>query len=213
MTMLPEKLLTGYRTFMAQRYANETMRYRQLAEQGQTPETLVIACCDSRAAPEIIFDTSPGEIFVIRNVANLVPPYQPDSAYHGVSAALEFAVTQLEVKEIVVLGHGFCGGCAAALTGQFDEAAHGAGHFIAHWIDMLTPARAEVRARHAELDRRAFEDMEHEGVRASLTNLRTFPWVADRVADGRVTLHGGWFSIESGELHLLNEDTGAFAPA
>ena len=115
MTLLPEKLLTGYRNFMAHRYANETMRYKQLADQGQTPETLVIACCNSRSAPEIIFDTAPGEIFVLRNVANLVPPYAPDGEYHATSAALEFAVQSLKVKNIVVLGHGRCGGIKAAL--------------------------------------------------------------------------------------------------
>ena len=152
-------------------------------------------------------------MFVVRNVANLVPPFEPDSAYHGVSAALEFAVTQLEVEELVVMGHGFCGGCAAALTGQFDEAGHGTGHFIAHWIDMLRPAREAVRARHPELDRQAFLEMEHEGVRISLRNLRTFPWVREREQDGRLKLHGAFFAISDGILHLCDEASGRFAPA
>src|SRR5262249_31400908 len=115
MTLLPEKLLSGYRNFMAHRYANETLRYRQLAEQGQKPDTLVIACCDSRSAPQILFDTAPVETFVLRNVANLVPPYEPDGEYHSTSAALEFAVQSLKVSNIVVLGHGRCGGIKAAL--------------------------------------------------------------------------------------------------
>ena len=115
---------------------------------------MVIACSDSRVDPTLIFDARPGEMFVVRNVANLAPPFETSGGYHGVSAALEFAVTQLEVEEVLVIGHGFCGGCAAALTGQFDEADHGEGHFIAAWIDMLKDAREIVRARHAELDAR-----------------------------------------------------------
>ena len=134
-------LLEGYRRFRDRAGRMQRERWAGLAE-GQSPKVMVIACSDSRVDPAQIFDARPGEMFVVRNVANLVPPFEPDNAYHGVSAALEFAVTQLEVEELVVMGHGFCGGCAAALTGQFDDAAHGAGHFIAHWIDML-----ERRAR------------------------------------------------------------------
>jgi carbonic anhydrase len=205
-------LIQGYRRFRETGWKAQRERWTGLAE-GQSPKVMVIACSDSRVDPSMIFDASPGEIFVVRNVANLVPPFEPDSAYHGVSAALEFAVTQLEVDELVVMGHGFCGGCAAALTGQFDEAAHGAGHFIAHWIDMLRGARAEIRARHPSLDRAAFEAMELEGVRLSLRNLRTFPWVREREQDGRLKLHGAWFAIESGLLHLCDEPSGAFVPA
>ena len=174
---------------------------------------MVIACSDSRVDPTQIFDARPGEMFVVRNVANLVPPFEPDSAYHGVSAALEFAVTQLEVEELVVMGHGFCGGCAAALTGQFDDAGHGAGHFIAHWIDMLKEAREAIRARHPELDREAFLEMEHEGVRISLRNLRSFPWVRERENTGRLKLHGAYFAISDGVLHVCDEADGTFSPA
>ena len=205
-------LLAGYRRFRATGWSRERERWSELAE-GQSPRLMVIACSDSRVDPAQIFDTRPGEMFVVRNVANLVPPFETGGGHHGVSAALEFAVTQLQVEEILVLGHGFCGGCAAALTGQFDEAAHGEGHFIADWIDLLRGARDEVRARHPELDRAAFQAMEWEAVRVSLANLRTFPWVAEREADGRLKLHGAFFSIAEGVLHVLDETKGEFAPA
>ena len=206
------ELIEGYRRFRAQGWAGQRERWEELAE-GQNPGVMVIACSDSRVDPAQIFDARPGEIFVVRNVANLVPPFEPDDRHHGVSAALEFAVTQLQVAEIVVLGHGFCGGCAAALTGQFDHAGHGAGHFIAHWINMLDGPRQKVRARHPTLDRAAFREMEHEAVRCSLANLRTFPWVREREAAGTLRLRGAWFAIDEGQLHILDEALGTFAPA
>ena len=206
-------LLSGYRRFRETGWSGQRDRWSKLAE-GQSPKVMVIACSDSRVDPAQIFDANPGEMFVVRNVANLVPPFEPDTAYHGVSAALEFAVTQLQVEEIIVMGHGFCGGCAAALTGQFDRAGHGEGHFIAHWIDRLADAGREIRARHsAPLERPAFREMEHEGVRISLRNLRTFPWVAEREQSGKLKLHGAFFAISDGVLHVLDEQTGAFAPA
>ena len=204
-------LIEGYRRFRAQGWDEQRERWAELAE-AQRPKGMVIACSDSRVDPAQIFDARPGEIFVVRNVANLVPPFEPDNAYHGVSAALEFAVTQLEVEELVVMGHGFCGGCAAALTGQFDRAAHGAGHFIAHWVDMLNDARTEIRARHPELDRAAFREMELEGVRLSLRNLRSFPWVREREDSGRLKLHGAYFAIADGLLHVCDEASGRFEP-
>jgi carbonic anhydrase len=206
-------LLDGYRRFRAAGWARERARWADLAE-GQSPEVLVIACSDSRVDPATIFDARPGEMFVIRNVAALVPPYEPDSQYHGVSAALEFAVTQLNVRDVVVMGHGFCGGCAASLTGQFDDARGGEGHFIAHWIDLLDEARDKVRGRHgAPFGRSAFQEMEMEGVKVSLANLRTFPWVREREAEGRLRLRGAFFSIADGCLHLLDEANGRFSPA
>ncbi|HWT12948.1 MAG TPA: carbonic anhydrase [Allosphingosinicella sp.] len=205
-------LIEGYRRFRAHGWAAQRERWAALSE-GQRPKVMVIACSDSRVDPAQIFDARPGEMFVVRNVANLVPPFERDNAYHGVSAALEFAVTQLEVEELVVMGHGFCGGCAAALTGQFDDAGHGAGHFIAHWIDMLGEARAAIRARHPELGREAFLEMELEGVRLSLRNLRTFPWVSEREQAGRLKLHGAYFAIADGILHICDETSGAFTPA
>jgi carbonic anhydrase len=187
-------------------------RWRHLAE-GQSPKVMIIACSDSRVDPAQIFDVGPGEIFVVRNVANLVPPYEPDQNYHGVSAALEFAVTQLQVEEIIIMGHGSCGGCAAALTGQFNGAELGEGGFIAHWIHMLDEARDKVLAEHSTLDGEAFRAMELESVRISLRNLRTFPWVREREEAGTLMLHGAFFAIADGELHLLDEATGRFRRA
>lgn len=206
-------LLDGYRRFRNAGWARERERWADLAE-GQSPQVLVIACSDSRVDPATIFDARPGEMFVVRNVAALVPPYEPDAHYHGVSAALEFAVTQLEVGEVVVMGHGFCGGCAAALTRQFDSARGGEeGHFLAHWLDLLDPARDRVIEGHRELDRAAFQAMELEGVKVSLANLRTFPWVTERESGGTLRLRGAFFSIADGCLHLLDEQTGLFSVA
>lgn len=207
-----DELLGGYRRFRETGWSRERERWSDLAE-GQNPEVMVIACSDSRVDPATIFDSKPGEMFVVRNVAALVPPYQPDANYHGVSAALEFAVTQLQLREIVVMGHGFCGGCDAALTRRFDDARDGEGHFIAHWIDLLDDARDAVLARHETLDRGAFRDMEMEGVLISLRNLRTFPWVRDREEAGTLRLHGAYFSISDGILHLCDEASGRFAAA
>jgi carbonic anhydrase len=207
-----ESLIEGYRRFRESGWSAQRDRWAELAE-GQSPRVMIIACSDSRVDPSQIFDAKPGEMFVVRNVANLVPPFEPDQNYHGVSAALEFAVTQLQVEEIIVMGHGFCGGCAAALTGQFDHADHGEGHFIAHWIDMLTPVRDRIRAEHPELDRAAFRAMEHEGVRISLRNLRTFPWVTKREQARALKLHGAFFAISDGVLHVLDEESGDFRPA
>jgi carbonic anhydrase len=174
---------------------------------------MVLACSDSRVEPAQIFDARPGEMFVVRNVAALAPPFETTGGYHGVSAALEFAVTQLEVEEVLVLGHGFCGGCAAALTGEFDDADHGEGHFIAAWVEMLNEARAKVRSENPRLSREAFLAMELEAVKVSLTNLRTFPWVIERERAGRLALHGGHFSISEGRLYLLDEAENTFRPA
>jgi carbonic anhydrase len=203
-----DTLIDGYRRFRDTGWARERERWSRLAE-GQSPGVMVIACSDSRVDPTQIFDAGPGEMFVVRNVAALVPPYETSAGHHGVSAALEFAVTQLQVEEVVVMGHGYCGGCAAALTGQYDDAAHGEGHFIADWIELLREARDKVRAEHGE----DFRAMELEAVRVSLANLRTFSWVREREADGRLKLHGAYFAIADGILHLLDEPSGEFAPA
>jgi len=205
------KLIEGYRRFRETDWQTERERWSELAE-GQSPKVMVLACADSRVDPAHIFDARPGEMFVARNIAALAPPYETSSGFHGVSAALEFAVTQLEVGEILVMGHGLCGGCAAALTGQFDDTEPGEGHFIADWVRMLAEARDGVRSRHPKLDREAFRDMEREAVKVSLANLRTFPWIAEREDAGTLTLHGAHFSISEGRLYVLDEAEGEFRP-
>src|SRR3954470_10529200 len=154
-----EELIDGYRRFRHKDWARERERWSDLAE-GQSPKVMILSCADSRVDPAHIFDARPGEMFVVRNIAALAPPYETSRGYHGVSSALEFAVTQLKVGEILVMGHGMCGGCAAALTGSFDDTPPGEGHFIADWVRMLDEARDEVRAQQTELDRTAFLEME-----------------------------------------------------
>ncbi len=204
-------LTDGYHRFRATDWHNERERWAELAE-GQSPKVMVIACSDSRVEPAVIFDAKPGEMFVVRNVAALAPPFETTPGHHGVSAALEFAVTQLEVEEIVVMGHGQCGGCAAALTGEFDNAPSGEGHFIAGWVSLLDDAKNLVLSKHPELDWQAFVEMELQAVLASLQNLRTFPWIAQREAEGRLTLHGCHFSVADGRLYLLDEAETIFHP-
>lgn len=206
--MIPPTLAAGYRQFRSERFAAEEARYRDLAG-GQAPDTMVIACADSRVDPATIFSAAPGELFVVRNVAALVPPCQPDAGYHGTSAALEFAVTGLKVRNIVVLGHGLCGGVAAAL----DAADNGpTGQFIGPWVDLLTPVRDQIIADRTvsgpEQRQRALEWM---GVLFSIGNLRSFPFVRDAVEAGTLELHGAWFSIAEAELYWHGAETGAFA--
>ena len=210
MTRLSD-MIDGYRRFRVTDWHTEHRRWAELAER-QSPKVMVLACSDSRVEPAVIFDASPGEMFVVRNVAALAPPFETTPGHHGVSAALEFAVTQLEVEEIVVMGHGLCGGCAAALTGQFDDAAHGEGHFIAGWVSLLDGARQVVQAKHHDISTEAFVEMELQAVRVSLANLRTFPWIAEREASGRLSLHGCHFSIADGRLYMLDEAEDAFRP-
>src|SRR5213082_1911726 len=207
-----ERLIEGYRRFRESDWAHERERWAEMAE-GQNPRVMILSCADSRVDPAHIFDASPGEMFVVRNIAALAPPYETSGGFHGVSAALEFAVAQLEVAEILVMGHGLCGGCAAALTGEFEDTTPGKGHFIADWVRMLNGARDQVRARHAKLDRDAFLEMEREAVKVSLANLRTFPWIADREQAGRLKLHGAHFSIAEGRLYVLDEAEGNFRTA
>jgi carbonic anhydrase len=203
-------LLTGYRRFRQTEYGRQRNRWDELSE-GQSPKVMVIACSDSRVDPAQVFDTSPGEIFVVRNIANLVPPFELGGGRHGVSAALEFAVTQLEVPEIVVMGHGACGGVHAALTRRFEGAPPGAGGFIAHWVDMLDEARDRIVAEHGEGEE-AIRALELETVRVSIANLRTFPCIPEREAAGTLKIHGAYFAIRDGVLHVMGDD-GAFAPA
>ena len=203
-------LLEGYRRFRSNRYELEKPRWRSLAE-GQTPRAIIIACCDSRADPATIFDADPGEIFVVRNVANLVPPFEKDAGRHGVSAALEFAVTQLKVPEIVVMGHERCGGIAAALTGCFHDAPAGEGGFIARWMSQIDDRAHAIAAAHGT-GADAARLLEEDSIRESLRNLRTFPFVAEREKSGKIAIIGCRFSIAEGQLYLLDEATDRFDP-
>jgi len=195
-------LLGGYQRFRAGRYESERRRWESLAG-GQSPAVMIIGCCDSRVDPATIFDTVPGQAFILRNVANLVPPFEQGSGLHGVSAALEFGVTKLDVKHIVVMGHGACGGIAAALGGHGDPDRN----FIDRWIALLDPPLERVRASDPDDPQRA---LELEGVKTSLDNLRSFPFVAEREAAGELQLHGCHFAIAEGRLWELDEATGEF---
>lgn len=205
-------MLDGYRRFRATGWSQQRDRWAELSE-GQSPKVMVIACSDSRVEPSQIFDTNPGEIFVVRNVAALVPPFETTPGRHGVSAALEFAVQFLKVEHIIVMGHGLCGGCHAALHETMAGTEPGQGGFIADWIALLDNARDTVKAAHADIDtREAGRAMEMAGVAVSIANLRTFPCVRELEARGRLHLHGAFFAISDGVLHLLDEATGGFSP-
>ena len=197
-------LLSGYQRFRTHGYVAQHRRWAELAT-GQEPPVMIIGCCDSRVDPATIFDTRPGQAFILRNVANLVPPYERGGGLHGVSAALEFAVTKLGVKHVIVMGHGACGGVAAALAGSVGSEAE----FIDEWIALLDPARDRVMAKAPHDPQRM---LELEGVKTSLANLRSFPFVAQREAEGRLKLHGCWFAIAEGLLHELDEASGDFHP-
>lgn len=206
-----DTLLTGYRRFREHGWTPERDRWETLRER-QDPKVMVIACSDSRVDPAQIFDVAPGEIFVVRNVAALVPPFETSPGQHGVSAALEFAVQVLQVREIIVMGHGMCGGCRAALTQEMHGTEPGAGGFIAQWISMLDPVREGVVHQYGTQGRKAERAMEMAGVKVSISNLRTFPCIRAKERDGELRLRGAFFAISDGLLHILDEDSGLFSP-
>jgi carbonic anhydrase len=207
MSGFPERLIDGYGAFLTERLPHEQSRYRQLAEHGQRPEIMVIGCCDSRCSPELIFDAGPGEIFVSRNIANLVPPYTPDSAQRSMSAALEFAVQALKVKHIVVLAHAQCGGIRA-----YAEEAEplSPGDFIGNWMSIIAPAAKAVGPRGG----RSFQDyvtaLEQMSAVKTLDNLMTFPYVRRRVDAGEMRLHAAYFGVATGELSVYDPATKRF---
>jgi carbonic anhydrase len=201
-----DNLLAGYRRFRATGWPEQRRVFESLARDGQAPRALVVGCVDSRVDPARIFDTAPGEVLTVRNVANLVPPYAPDSTYHGTSAALEFGVRVLEVPEIIVLGHGLCGGVKALLDGDPDNALE----FVKPWMSMAEPAREKALKCIGPEAQQLY--CEHEVIKISLANLMTFPWVAERVAAGTLSLHGAWFDIRIGTLMQL-QPSGVFEPA
>ena len=198
-----EELIEGYRRFRGGVYSKQAALYRELGE-GQSPAIMLIACADSRAEPSDIFAAAPGQLFVVRNVANLVPPYMPDGKLHGVSSALEYAVNVLKVKHIVVMGHGGCGGVQASLAGDGNPLI---GEFVTPWVSLLDEARDRV------LESGSINpqfSLELEGIETSLKNLLSFPFVLKAVEAGELELHGAWFAIKHGELHWRNAKTGRF---
>lgn len=211
MTDFPGSLLAGYRSFRERRHRSERARYRSLAEHGQAPEVMVIACCDSRAAPETIFDAAPGTMFVVRNVANLAPPCEPEGGCPATSAAIEFAVQGLGVRHVVVLGHARCGGIGAVL--QPAAAPRSPDDFVGEWMKRFGPPAGEAAdgGRRTEADRQTA--LERASIRRSIANLRSFPFVSTREDRGRLGLHGAWFDIAEGELWTMDPVTGDFSPA
>ena len=211
---LPGHLVEGYENFLSGRFGQEHQRFRTLAEQGQRPTTMIVSCCDSRVSPEVIFDARPGELFVLRNVANLVPPYEPDNHYHGASAALEYAVMALKVRHIVVLGHAQCGGVAAfadALANP-DVPPLSEGDFIGRWIKLLGPAVDHVGLPPSPVDRAYVERLELEAVKQGLRNLRTFPWIETLEKRHYLHLHGAYFGVMDGRLLAFDETRNVFSP-
>lgn len=202
-----QDLIAGYRRFRAHRYREARDLFYRLRD-GQEPATMILACADSRADPAMIFDAAPGELFTVRNVAALAPPYDESGGLHGVSAALEFAVTRLKVKQIVVMGHGGCGGVTASLAAAADRPV---GKFIAPWVELMADARDAVLGNEAVPRSDWQEAVEHGAVGQSLKNLMTFPFVRAAVECGDLAMNGAWFSIGKGELHWRDEATGAFS--
>jgi carbonic anhydrase len=207
MISFPQSLLAGYRAFRTQRLPIEQSRYRELSVRGQSPEVMVIGCCDSRVSPEVIFDAGPGELFVMRNIANLVPVYQPDENAHGVSAALEYAVNVLRIKHIVVLGHAQCGGIRAFVD-KIEPLSPG--DFIGKWMAMFMKPGEVVEQRSHETMQDFVVRIEKAAVFRSLENLLTFPFVRTRVEQGDLLLHGAYFGVAEGSLFVLDKQTKEF---
>jgi len=204
----PQRLIDGYNAFASGPLPREQDRYRELAETGQKPEIMVIGCCDSRVSPEVIFDARPGELFVVRNVANIVPPYAPDGQAHGVSAALEFGVGALRIKHIVVLGHAHCGGIKAYAE---DPEPLSPGDFIGNWMKLMAPA-ADKTPRGDSSPADYLKRLEQANVVNSLDNLLTFPRLAKLIEKGKVETHGAYFGVATGDLSVLDKASGEFSP-
>ncbi len=205
----PQRLVDGYHAFRNTRLRVEQERFRELAETGQQPEIMVIGCCDSRVSPEVIFNARPGELFVLRNVANLVPPYSPSGLAHGVSAALEFAVQSLQVKHIVVLGHARCGGIRAFAQ---QDAPLSPGDFIGKWMSLIEPAAAKVGQRENRPLADYLTHLEQASAVKTLDNLMTFPWIVAPVQSQRLQLHAAYFDVATGLLSVRDAKLEAFVP-
>ena len=211
---LPGHLVEGYATFLSGRFPQEHESFRALAEKGQRPATMIVGCCDSRVSPEAIFDAKPGELFILRNVANLIPPYEPDNHYHGASAALEYAVMALKVRHIVVLGHAQCGGVAAFAESLANPEVPplSEGDFIGRWIKLLRPAAERAGPPPKKIDRAYVEKLEFESVKQGLANLRSFPMIRTLEARHFLKLHGALFGVMDGRLLAYDEENDRFVP-
>ena len=209
MTNFPADLADRFKRFKFRHYATNRERYEELAREGQHPDTMIVSCCDSRVDPETIFSAMPGELFIVRNVANLVPPFETTGKYHGVSAALEFAALNLKVKHIIVMAHSGCGGVRACV--QHDAARQTDAQFISNWMSLLDDSRSRILPAYSDRpDSELLTAMELETVRTSLKNLRTFPCIQILEKKGRIALHGAHFDIETGSLMALNPATDEF---
>lgn len=202
------KLISGYKSFHQRYFVDDDSVYRKLASEGQSPKVCIIACSDSRVDPSILLQAGPGDVFVIRNVANLVPPFQDDQrTYHGTSAALEFAVTGIEVEHVVVLGHSKCAGIRALIDRRHQP--DDAESFVHSWMHIADEVKQEIREQH---DHKPFEEQAHicerGAIALSVTNLKSFPWVQQRLAHGTLHIHGWHFDIEEGALWELQHETG-----
>ncbi len=203
------RLIDGYRSFAETRLPVERNRYQKLAETGQQPEVMVICCCDSRVSPEVIFDAHPGELFVVRNIANLVPPYSPTGFTHGVSAALEFAVQILKVKYIVVMGHSHCGGVRAFVEHRDRP---DPGDFIDNWMALIAPAAKSLGDGSGLSQTDYLGRLERASVVATLDNLKSFPWIKSRTDDRTLQLLGAYFDVANGALEVYDPAAGVFGP-
>jgi carbonic anhydrase len=205
----PARLIDGYRIFLDTRLPLERARYHKLAETGQQPEIMIIGCCDSRVSPEVIFDSHPGELFVVRNVANLVPPYSPTGFTHGVSAALEFGVQVLKVRYVVVMGHSHCGGVRAFVEHR-DRS--DPGDFIDNWMSLIAPAAKALDDQRGLTHSEYLAQLERRSIVAALANLMTFPWIRRRVELAQLQLIGAYFDVATGVLTVHDRNTCSFAP-
>lgn len=203
----PKQLIAGFRRFRELHFAEDSVQFQDLTQFGQTPKALVVACCDSRVDPALVLDCAPGDLFVIRNVANLVPPAENQGHYHGTSAALEFGVRNLGVPHIIVFGHAQCGGIHALLEGSVDKEES----FIAEWMGIADAAREQVELEHASASSTVrHRACEQQAILVSLRNLMTFSWIRERVEQGSLTLHGWYFDIEGGVLLGYDSNTRQF---
>lgn len=206
-----DRLMEGFSRFRQHYFGDDRKLYEQLTQQGQTPKTIIVGCCDSRVDPAIITDCNPGDLFTIRNVANLVPPYETAGNYHGTSAALEFGVRNLNAESIIVLGHSKCGGIRALLQNTGNDSNESS--FVSSWMKVASNARNRVLSRmHGEAEEKVQRACEQEAILVSLDNLLTFPWILERVAQRNLVLHGWYFDLENGELLYFDPATNSFQP-